>query len=82
MANPPSDEDIIQDAYAERLRALFDNYADLAPSDPDGAKAKFVEGVTFLRNLRITALQSLPGGAAPATVPAATPTATPGQNKA
>jgi|GEM_PF-691877 len=60
MANQPTDEDIIQDAYAERLKALFDNYADVAPSDPDGAKAKFVSGVTFLRNLRATALQSLP----------------------
>jgi hypothetical protein len=60
MANQPTDEDIIQDAYAERLKAIFNNYVDVAPSDPDGAKAKFVEGVSFLQNLRATALQSLP----------------------
>jgi len=62
MDNQQTDEDIIQEAYAERLKALFDNYADVAPSDPDGAKAKFVEGVLFLRNLRATAIQSLPVG--------------------
>lgn len=66
MANAITDEDIIQDAYAERLKAVFDNYADLAPSDPDGAKAKFVAGVTFLRNLRASALQALPPQATPA----------------
>ncbi|QNK00794.1 hypothetical protein [Dyella telluris] len=66
MANPMSDEDIIQEAYAERLKAVFDNYADVAPSDPDGAKAKFVAGVTFLRKVRASALQALPPDAAPA----------------
>jgi hypothetical protein len=60
MASPSTDADIIQEAYAERLKGLFDNYADVAPSDPDGAKAKFVAGITFLRNLRDTALQALP----------------------
>lgn len=63
--SPTTDADIIQDAYAERLKALFDNYVDVAPSDPDGAKAKFVAGVTFLRNLRTAALQALPGDGAP-----------------
>ena len=60
MASPSTDADIIQDAYAERLKALFDNYVDVAPSDPDGAKAKFVAGVTFLRGVRDVALQVLP----------------------
>jgi hypothetical protein len=60
MTNSPSDADIIQDAYAERLKAIFDNYVDIAPSDPDGAKTKFVEGVTFLRSIRAAALQALP----------------------
>lgn len=66
MANATTDEDIIQDAYAERLKAVFDNYAEVAPSDPEGAKAKFVAGVTFLRNLRASALQALPPQAVPA----------------
>ncbi|PMQ02629.1 hypothetical protein DyAD56_23280 [Dyella sp. AD56] len=66
MVNPPADADIIQDAYADRLKALFDNYVDVAPSDPDGAKAKFVAGVTFLRNVRAAALQALPTVMAPA----------------
>lgn len=66
MVNPPADADIIQDAYADRLKALFDNYVDVAPSDPDGAKAKFVTGVTFLRNVRSAALQALPTDSTPA----------------
>ena len=65
MSSQPMDADIIQDAYAERLKALFDNYVDIAPSDPDGAKAKFVAGVTFLRNVRASALQALPPESAP-----------------
>nr|WP_199038393.1 hypothetical protein [Dyella sp. ASV24] len=66
MASPSTDTDIIQDAYADRLKALFDNYVDVAPSDPDGAKAKFVAGVTFLRNVRAAALQALPTDSTPA----------------
>ncbi|PXV60862.1 hypothetical protein SAMN04487785_11344 [Dyella jiangningensis] len=65
MASPTSDADIIQNAYAQRLQALFDNYVDVAPSDPDGAKAKFVAGVTFLRGVRAAALQALPADSVP-----------------
>lgn len=59
MANQPSDEDIINDAYADRLRAVFDNFVEVAPSDPQGAKAKFIAGVGFLRQARVAALQAL-----------------------
>lgn len=67
MPNQPADADIIQEAYAERLKTLFDNYADIAPSDPDGARAKFVAGVAFLRGLRDSAMQAVTQAAAPAT---------------
>ncbi|AIF47668.1 hypothetical protein [Dyella japonica] len=61
-----TDADIIQEAYAERLKALFDNYTDMALADPEGARARFVTGVAFLRNVRESALQALPPDAAPA----------------
>lgn len=82
MADQPSDEDIINEAYAERLKAVFDNFVELAPSDPQGAREKFVAGVGFLRQIRVTALQALgDAGSTPDATPPADARAIPSTAK-
>lgn len=57
-----SDEDIINDAYADNLKALFNVFYSRALKEPDAARDTFVHGVGVLRSMRDTAVQSLPKG--------------------
>ena len=57
-----SDEDIVNDAYADNLKALFNIFYSRALKEPDAARDTFTHGVSVLRSMRDTAVQSLPKG--------------------
>jgi len=62
MPGTRSDQDIINDAYADNLKALFNVYYGRALKEPDAARETFTRGVSILRSMRDTAIQSLPEG--------------------
>ncbi|GLQ89985.1 hypothetical protein [Dyella flagellata] len=64
-----ADADIISDAYAEKLRSLYDTFflaVVQAPDNPGPAKEAFVRGVILARTARDMAIGALPAeGTAP-----------------
>ena len=64
MPNPSkADADIICDAYAERLRGLYDTFflaLVQSPDNPGPAKDAFVRGVVLARTVRDMAINALP----------------------
>ncbi|HUA81265.1 MAG TPA: hypothetical protein VL997_12885 [Dyella sp.] len=64
MPNPSTlDADIIRDAYAEKLRGLYDTFflaLVQSPDSPGHAKDAFVRGVILARNVRDMAIGALP----------------------
>lgn len=63
-----ADADIICDAYAEKLRSLYDTFF-LAlvqtPDNPGPAKDAFVRGVILARTVRDMAINALPADGTP-----------------
>jgi hypothetical protein len=57
------DADIIREAYAEKLRSLYDTFflsVVQAPDNPAPAKQAFVRGVILARTVRDLAIGALP----------------------
>lgn len=66
---PKADAEIIGEAYAEKLRSLYDTFflaVVQAPGNPGPAKEAFVRGVILARTTRDMAIGALPAeGAMP-----------------
>lgn len=58
-----ADADIIRDAYAQRLRGLYDTFflaLVQSPDNPGPARDAFVRGVILARTVRDMAISALP----------------------
>lgn len=73
MPNASSaDADIICDAYAEKLRGLYETFflsVVQSPDNPGPAKDAFVRGVILARTVRDLAIKALPADGTPAPKP-------------
>jgi hypothetical protein len=69
MPNPSKvDADIICDAYADKLRTLYDTFflaLVQSPENPAPAKDAFVRGVILARTARDMAIDALPADGTP-----------------
>ena len=69
---PQADADIICDAYAEKLRGLYETFflsAVQTPDTPGPAKDAFVRGVILARTVRDLAIGALPADGTPVPKP-------------
>lgn len=69
MPTAPTDADILHDAYAEKLKTLYDTlFLALVqtPDNPGPAKDAFVRGVVLARTVRDMAINALPADNTPA----------------
>lgn len=80
MPNPSNaDADIILDAYADKLRALYETFffsVVQTPENPGPAKDAFVRGVILARTVRDMAINALPNDGTPPPKPFDTMTKT------
>lgn len=63
-----TDADIICDAYAEKLRGLYETFflsVVQSPDNPGPAKDAFVRGVILARTVRDLAIKALPADGTP-----------------
>lgn len=63
-----SDADVIGEAYADKLRSLYDTFflaLVQAPDSPGPAKDAFVRGVILARTVRDMAIHALPADGTP-----------------
>jgi len=64
----PAEADIIRDAYADRLRGLYDTFflaLVQSPDNPGPARDAFVRGVILARTVRDMAISALPADGTP-----------------
>lgn len=65
---PQADADILHDAYAEKLRGLYETFflsVVQAPDNPGPARDAFVRGVILARTVRDMAIKALPTDGTP-----------------